>query len=233
MVHLASTAILGLTVLVLGVSAAPANNTSSVNVITLKDVQGSTPDIPEVTDPAEKAISSEVKDDSILLQARPDLADKVNDAKKEIPSLLADDSIPKPESNISRRDLEKRANEECYVFTKKPPSPVQATPAALAWAVNHACKRWFPKSGIYYVPEGSARYAYYFNHLVVEYHVRRTSSPYKWPVKEYYAVSQEVCISQLSGLVLLAKKGFCAGDMSGVTSKKDLSVPIWYSWRTY
>ena len=82
-------------------------------------------------------------------------------------------------------------------------------------------------------PEDSGRYAFYFNHLVVEYHVRHTDSPYFYPIEEYYATSQEVCISQLSWLVYLARNGYCAGDMSGITSEKDTSVPIWYSWKTY
>ena len=110
MVHLVSTTIFGLAAMALGVSAAPANNTSTFKIITLDDVKNSTPDIPEITDPAKKAFSSTARDEAAFLESRPDLATKVNDAKKEIPGLLADDTIPKAEGNVTRRGLEKRWN---------------------------------------------------------------------------------------------------------------------------
>ena len=82
-------------------------------------------------------------------------------------------------------------------------------------------------------PENSGRTATWFNSLVLEYHVRDTTcSPYQNPVHEYYIDSQAICIAQFANLFTLADT-LCAGDHTGVSSQKDTSVPIWYSWKTF
>ena len=115
MVHVASTTVLGLILLTLGVSGAPSH--PSGKVITLDDIKNAQPVVPEVTDPTKKALAGDPHDNSTFLQARPDLAETVNDAKKTVPSLLADDSPPKPAGKTARRDLAKRADVRYFPST--------------------------------------------------------------------------------------------------------------------
>ncbi len=109
MVQIYSAPVLGLLFLVLGASATPAKSGSSGKVITFEDIKNATPNVPPVTDPAQKPLSGDASDNSTVLQARPDLAGVVNDAKTTLPKLLADDTPPKGASKNGRRDLFKRA----------------------------------------------------------------------------------------------------------------------------
>ncbi|KAL2052071.1 hypothetical protein ABVK25_007763 [Lepraria finkii] len=231
MVNFASTAIFGILALALGASGAP--NQQSGKLITLEDIKNAQPVVPEVTDPTKKALAGDSQDNSTLLQARPDLAQTVDEAKKTVPDLLADDKPPKPTGKMARRDLEKRAKETCEIFTNKKDPRIQATRAALILAAQKSCQLWFPGNGLWAVPENTSRKAVWFNHLVLEYHVRDTTcSPYRSPIHEYYIVSQAICIAQFARLFTLAET-VCAGDFSGVSSENDRSVPIWYDWKTF
>ena len=109
MVHFASTTVLGLIILALGASGAPADKKTSDIVITYDDIKNAEPVVPDVTDPTKKALAGDSQDNSTILKARPDLADVVKEAEKTIPKLLADKGIPK-KGGKSPRDLEKRAD---------------------------------------------------------------------------------------------------------------------------
>ena len=116
MVHIIPTALLALSTLTISISAAPAksnstaagNSKSDVTIITLDDVKSSTPDIPEVTDPAKKAVAIGENSDFNLLSLRKDLAEKVSDAENKIPELEKEDEIPKNGSAKEKRGLQKR-----------------------------------------------------------------------------------------------------------------------------
>ena len=109
MVQINSAPVLGLLLLAIGASAIPAKSGSSLKVITYEDIKNATPNVPKVTDPAQKPLAGDASDNSTALQARPDLAGVVNAAKTTLPQLLADDKPPKGASKNDRRDLQKRA----------------------------------------------------------------------------------------------------------------------------